>query len=52
MAIPKLTEEQVYEIRRKYRRGSVGYGTLAAKYGVSKAAIAQAVQRKTWKQVR
>jgi hypothetical protein len=52
MAVPKLTDEQVYEIRRKYRRGSVGYGTLAAKYGVSKGTIALVVQRKTWKQVR
>lgn len=47
----KLTEEQVLEIRRTYRRGVYGSGIrrLAKRYGVGKSAMEQLVKGSTWK---
>lgn len=47
----KLTEEQVLEIRRIYKKGDLKYGqsALAKMYGVSHPSIASIVKNKTWK---
>jgi len=46
----KLTEAQVLEIRRKYRKGVHGFGatTLCKEFGVSPRAINQIVRRLMW----
>lgn len=47
----KLTEEQVLEIRRIYKKGDLKYGqsALAKRYGVSHPSIASIVKNETWK---
>lgn len=47
----KLTEKQVLEIRRIYKKGDLEYGqnALAKKYGVSHPSIASIVKNETWK---
>mgnify|MGYP001570955961 CR=1 FL=1 len=45
----KLTESQVLEIREEYAGGGTSLNKLAAKYNVSKKAILNIIQRKTWK---
>jgi hypothetical protein len=47
----KLREPEVLEIRRKYKRGHVGYGRLAEEYGVKPATIAEIIKRKTWSHI-
>jgi len=46
----KLMLKQVYEIREKYIPKIYSYGKLAKEYGVTKRAIINIVQNKTWKQ--
>jgi len=46
----KLTEERVIELRSLRGQGW-SYNRLAARYGVSKAAVVQAVQRMTWQHI-
>lgn len=48
---PKLTEEQVREIRRKYVPFKYGYRKLAAEYHVSFKSIGRIITRETWKHV-
>lgn len=46
----KLTEEQVLEIRRRYRLGGVSMGTLAREFGLfDTTAAAKIIKRVTWK---
>ena len=45
----KLTEPQVQEIKQTYKKGIVGYETLAKKYNVSKWAIRFIVLGINWK---
>jgi hypothetical protein len=47
----KLTRDQVIEIRKFYRLGSVSIGLLAELYSVSSTAIFSAIKRRTWKSV-
>lgn len=42
----KLTDEQVVEIRKKYRKGDTTLRKLAAEYGVSHVYISYLVKRK------
>jgi hypothetical protein len=44
-----LTEAQVDGIRRRWAEGGVTQAGLAAIYGVSRSAVAQIVQGKTWR---
>jgi DNA-binding MarR family transcriptional regulator len=44
-----LTESQVLEIRRLYKRGAIGYKRLAKKFNVSPMTIARTVRRQCWK---
>lgn len=44
----KLTEAQVIEIRTLHATTNVGMRTLAARFGVSRAAIQQIIRRETW----
>lgn len=44
----KLTEEQVQEIRQRYRKGEFGFRRLAHEYGVGKTTIEHIVTGKTW----
>ena len=43
----KLTNEQVAKIRRMYKRGLVGYQTLAAEFGVAWPTIRDIVTYRT-----
>lgn len=45
----KLTKDLVLQIRLEYSTGKIGQRPLAAKYGVTKTAIAEIVNNKTWK---
>jgi hypothetical protein len=49
----KLTEEQVLEIRRRYRytgpRGKTNVAELAKEYGVAKVTLYAAASRRSWK---
>lgn len=47
----KLTEAQVSEIRRAYERGSITHKELAAKYGVTREAISNIIQRRNWRHI-
>ena len=47
----KLTEEQVQEIRRKYKTGLYYQYQLAEEYGVIQQAISMIVTGKRWKQL-
>ena len=49
----KLTEDDVREIRKSYKKGIKGYGyqALANKYGVDKTTIANIVNYRTYKNV-
>ena len=44
----KLTEENVKEIRAIHANTKTGMRVLAARYGVSRAAIQQIIWRETW----
>lgn len=44
----KLTEENVREIRRLHRDTTIGERPLAARFGVSRQAIALVLKRETW----
>lgn len=46
-----LTEEKVLEIRSKYKYRVYSYDRLALEHGVCKSAIANIVNRKTWKHI-
>jgi len=45
----KLTNQQVAEIRCRYKQGGVSQRMLAAEYGVSRRAVVFILQYKTWK---
>lgn len=45
---PKLTEKEVYEIRREFEEGA-SLNSLAKRYNVYRNTIRAIVQRKTWK---
>ncbi len=47
----RLTEDDVREIRRKYREGGVSQRALAAEFGVVQRTIATVVNRITWTHV-
>lgn len=47
----KLTEETVKEIRRLYAGGGETLCSLAAKFGVSQAAVGHVIVRRSWKHV-
>lgn len=47
----KLTESDVRQIRRLYRRGEYGYIRLGNRFGVSSGAIRSILHRKNWKHV-
>lgn len=50
----KLTEKQVLEIRRTYRKGEEGEFSqwgLARKYGVGRTAIESIIKNKSWKHI-
>lgn len=44
----KLTEQQVLEIRKRYKRRVVKLKTLASEYGVCQATISMIVNKKRW----
>ncbi len=44
----RLTEAEVLEIRRLYRRGEAGYRRLAVRFGVTPMAIKAIVVRRSW----
>jgi hypothetical protein len=44
-----LTDQQVHEIRRRYRRGVTRQVDLAAAYGVSQSQISNIVRNASWK---
>ena len=48
----KLTEKEVVEIRKIYKKGDLQFGqsALGKKYGVSHVQIANIVKRKNWKE--
>jgi hypothetical protein len=50
--ISVLCENTVREIRLAYRRGKVGYKTLANKFGVSPSSISRVVKNETWRMVK
>jgi hypothetical protein len=47
----KLTEADVREARELYAKGGTPYIELAARYGVARSVIQDAVKHKTWKHV-
>jgi len=47
----KLTEADVVEIRSRYDEGGCSYRSLAEDYPVSSGAIAQIINRETWRDV-
>lgn len=47
----KLTENQVREIRDRYSTGDYTQKALAAQYSITQGALAQIVNRKTWKHI-
>ena len=49
----KLTEDQIKEIRRIYKKGDLQFGqsALGKKYGVSHCQIGNIVKRKSWTNV-
>ena len=49
----KLTEKEVVEIRKIYKKGDMQFGqsALGKKYGVSHIQIANIVKRKSWKEI-
>lgn len=47
----RLDEQGVREIRDRYRRGDGTHRSLAAEYGMSRAAIAKVVTGRTWTHV-
>lgn len=49
MSVAKLTVEQVLEARLRYASGERAYSKLAREYGVSQAAIRNAVEGVTFK---
>ena len=51
--LSKLSEEQVLEIRKKYKKGVRGKGArvLAKEFKVTTTAVQQIVNRKTWRHV-
>lgn len=48
---PKLTEQDVKDIRAEYAVGGTSYGKLALKYHLHRNYIASIVTRKVWKDV-
>ena len=44
----KFTEEDIVEIRRKYREGVASQSAMAAQYGVDPSTISDIVRRKLW----
>lgn len=47
----KLTWDQVYEIREKYRTGGFTMQMLASEYGIWKGTIAKIINNQTWKEI-
>lgn len=46
-----MTEDQVREIRKRYREQELTIGTLARLYSLSEGAVSDIVNRRTWKNV-
>lgn len=44
----KLTSNQVLEIRKKYKKGVLGYKKLAKLYNVSSSSIARIIKKRNW----
>ena len=47
----KLTENQVLDIRKKYKQSNISYGELSLYYNVTKPTIYKIVKRRTWKHI-
>jgi hypothetical protein len=47
----KLTEDDVRDIRARYRPGQVSYQTLADEYHVTRGSIADIITGRTWRNV-
>lgn len=47
----KLTASDVIAIRNEYKKGVIGYGVFAKRYGVDRITIKQVVQYLTWKHI-
>lgn len=48
---PKLTEEQVRDIRRLYSAGKLMQREIAQQYGISRSNVSLIVNRKAWSHV-
>ena len=48
---PKLTEQDVKDIRAEYATGTTSYAQLGKKYNVHRLYVANVVKRKVWKHV-
>lgn len=51
VAISRLTEVQVLEIRRRYAAGGVSQTALAEQFSVTQTAISLVIRRRTWRHV-
>lgn len=47
----KLTEDDVREIRRRYRAGGISQSALAREYGLCQASVHELISGKTWRHV-
>lgn len=47
----KVTEDQVREIRKRYREQGLTISTLARLYSLSEGAVSDIINRRTWKNV-
>lgn len=48
---PKLTVEQVKEIRLCYANGGITHRQLSLEYGVRESAVCNIINRKRWKNI-
>lgn len=46
-----LTESKVLAMRSEYKEGSIGFGTLAKKYGCSNSTVQRVINRRNWKHI-
>ena len=51
VALSKLTEKSVLEIRLRYASGGITHRQLSVEYGVSRPLISQIIRRETWKHI-
>lgn len=49
--LAKLNEDQVLQIRERYREGGVTYRSLAVEYGVTHGCIGLILRRKNWRHI-